>query len=259
MTSIIGQVKTQARCVFTLKYSIQSKSHITFTQFSPTLLFNLFFSLLFCLRDEVGAAALKTVELDAALEGHSFQYREVSGNNRLLLSMLFELHVAFCYWLGILNNGILSAGSVILRGISTTTDSIDQDRVIIVAPAELEALLLSHSEIFDVEVITFKYYKVVSELQQKKDGGMFINSFYLQCQTWISETCHARNTPRINNKSSGKLARVKVFTHKVTSSKPVRGLSPHFHVTATLLATWCHMAADVAMTRDRPYPNPNLT
>ncbi|GJV45643.1 reverse transcriptase domain-containing protein [Tanacetum coccineum] len=151
-------------------------------------------------QDEAGAATLKTVELDAALEGHSFQYLEVSVNNGLLLSMLFELHVAFCYWLGILNNGILSAGSVILRGILTTPDSIDQDRVIIVAPAELEAFLLSHSEILDAAVITFKYYKAVSELQQKKDGGMFINSFYIHCQTWISETCHARNTPRINNK-----------------------------------------------------------
>nr|GEY64395.1 Gag-Pol polyprotein [Tanacetum cinerariifolium] len=60
-----------------------------------------------------GAAALKTVELDATLEGHSFQYQEVSVNNGLLLFMLFELHVAFCYWLGILNNGILSAGSIV--------------------------------------------------------------------------------------------------------------------------------------------------
>ncbi|GKE24565.1 hypothetical protein Tco_1436077 [Tanacetum coccineum] len=75
--------------------------------------------------DEAGAAALKTVELDAALEGHLFQYREESINNGLLLSMLFELHVAFCYWLGILNNGILYSGRVILRGISTTTDSIE--------------------------------------------------------------------------------------------------------------------------------------
>ncbi|GJR09577.1 hypothetical protein Tco_0792229 [Tanacetum coccineum] len=48
-------------------------------------------------KDEAGAVALKTVELDAAIEGHSFQYREVSVNNGLLLSMLFELHVAFCY------------------------------------------------------------------------------------------------------------------------------------------------------------------
>ncbi|GJS69898.1 villin-4-like protein [Tanacetum coccineum] len=76
-------------------------------------------------QDEAGAVALKTVELDAAIEGHSFQYREEFVNNELLLSMLFELHVAFCYWLGILNNGILFAGSVILRRISTTTDSIE--------------------------------------------------------------------------------------------------------------------------------------
>nr|GEU71273.1 pectin acetylesterase 5-like [Tanacetum cinerariifolium] len=45
------------------------------------------------------------------------------------------------------------------------------------------------------------FLKAVSEFQQKKDGGMFINSCYIHCQTWISETWHAPNSPRINNKT----------------------------------------------------------
>ncbi|THF94384.1 hypothetical protein TEA_021361 [Camellia sinensis var. sinensis] len=44
--------------------------------------------------------------------------------------------------------------------------------------------------------------KVLSEFQQNKEGGMFINSCYVHCQTWMTETWHSSNSPRINSKGS---------------------------------------------------------
>ncbi|KAI7997710.1 Pectin acetylesterase 5 [Camellia lanceoleosa] len=43
--------------------------------------------------------------------------------------------------------------------------------------------------------------KVLSEFQQNKEGGMFINSCYVHCQTWMTETWHSSNSPRINKKT----------------------------------------------------------
>lgn len=43
--------------------------------------------------------------------------------------------------------------------------------------------------------------RAVSEFQERKDGGMFINSCFIHCQTWMGETWHAPNSPRINNKT----------------------------------------------------------
>ncbi|XP_028123649.1 pectin acetylesterase 5-like [Camellia sinensis] len=43
--------------------------------------------------------------------------------------------------------------------------------------------------------------KVLSEFQQNKEGGMFINSCYVHCQTWMTETWHSSNSPRINSKT----------------------------------------------------------
>ncbi|GJX11492.1 pectin acetylesterase 5-like protein [Tanacetum coccineum] len=55
------------------------------------------------------------------------------------------------------------------------------------------------------------FLKAVSEFQQKKDGGMFINSCYIHCQTWISETWHAPNSPRINNKATANYPDTDIF------------------------------------------------
>nr|XP_043610326.1 pectin acetylesterase 5-like [Erigeron canadensis] len=45
------------------------------------------------------------------------------------------------------------------------------------------------------------FLKAFSEYQQMKNFGMFINSCYIHCQTWVSETWHGPNSPRINNKT----------------------------------------------------------
>ncbi|KAL9675306.1 hypothetical protein QQ045_003508 [Rhodiola kirilowii] len=41
----------------------------------------------------------------------------------------------------------------------------------------------------------------LSDFQRNKQGGMFVNSCYIHCQTWMGETWHSANSPRINNKS----------------------------------------------------------
>ncbi|XP_044495560.1 pectin acetylesterase 5-like isoform X2 [Mangifera indica] len=43
--------------------------------------------------------------------------------------------------------------------------------------------------------------KALSEVQQIQGGGMFINSCFIHCQTWIAETWHSPSSPRINNKT----------------------------------------------------------
>ncbi|KAK2972379.1 hypothetical protein RJ640_014437, partial [Escallonia rubra] len=43
--------------------------------------------------------------------------------------------------------------------------------------------------------------KALTEYHQTKDSGMFINSCYVHCQTWMTQTWHAPNSPRINNKT----------------------------------------------------------
>ncbi|KAJ0087973.1 hypothetical protein Patl1_31875 [Pistacia atlantica] len=43
--------------------------------------------------------------------------------------------------------------------------------------------------------------KALSESQQIQGGGMFINSCFIHCQTWMAETWHSPNSPRINNKT----------------------------------------------------------
>ncbi|KAJ7950328.1 Pectin acetylesterase [Quillaja saponaria] len=43
--------------------------------------------------------------------------------------------------------------------------------------------------------------KSLYELQQRKEGGVFINSCFIHCQTWIAETWHSAKSPRINNKT----------------------------------------------------------
>ncbi|OMO97184.1 Pectinacetylesterase [Corchorus olitorius] len=43
--------------------------------------------------------------------------------------------------------------------------------------------------------------KALREFQKSEDGGIFINSCYIHCQTWLPETWHSPSSPRINNKT----------------------------------------------------------
>ncbi|KAJ4971295.1 hypothetical protein NE237_004394 [Protea cynaroides] len=43
--------------------------------------------------------------------------------------------------------------------------------------------------------------KALDEFQQKKNWGMFINSCFAHCQTWMASTWHSPSSPRINNKT----------------------------------------------------------
>ncbi|KAM1949198.1 hypothetical protein ACFX15_009278 [Malus domestica] len=43
--------------------------------------------------------------------------------------------------------------------------------------------------------------KALNEFQKNTEGGMFINSCYIHCQTDITETWHSPTSPRINNKT----------------------------------------------------------
>ncbi|KAE8696579.1 Pectin acetylesterase 5 [Hibiscus syriacus] len=43
--------------------------------------------------------------------------------------------------------------------------------------------------------------KALSKLEKDKEGGMFINSCFVHCQTWMAETWHSPNSPRINDKT----------------------------------------------------------
>ncbi|XP_024031225.1 pectin acetylesterase 5 [Morus notabilis] len=41
----------------------------------------------------------------------------------------------------------------------------------------------------------------LSDFQKNKEGGMFINSCFAHCQTWMAETWHSLNSPQINKKT----------------------------------------------------------
>ncbi|KAK9069302.1 hypothetical protein SSX86_013418 [Deinandra increscens subsp. villosa] len=60
------------------------------------------------------------------------------------------------------------------------------------------------------------FLKALSEFQQMKDVGMFINSCYIHCQTWISETWHGPNSPKINNKTIAESVGDWFFERKVS-------------------------------------------
>lgn len=44
--------------------------------------------------------------------------------------------------------------------------------------------------------------KALTDFQKNKEGGVFINSCFIHCQTWMAETWHGPNSPKINNKVS---------------------------------------------------------
>ncbi|KAD3336221.1 hypothetical protein R6Q59_028549 [Mikania micrantha] len=60
------------------------------------------------------------------------------------------------------------------------------------------------------------FLKTFSEFQQMKDVGMFINSCYSHCQTWMSETWHGPNSPKINNKTIAEAVGDWFFERKVS-------------------------------------------
>ncbi|GLT89583.1 hypothetical protein SLE2022_075610 [Rubroshorea leprosula] len=58
--------------------------------------------------------------------------------------------------------------------------------------------------------------KALGEFQQTKDGGMFINSCFIHCQTWVADTWHSLSSPRINNKTIAESVGDWYFNRKVT-------------------------------------------
>ncbi|KAL4605086.1 hypothetical protein ACB092_09G003300 [Castanea dentata] len=43
--------------------------------------------------------------------------------------------------------------------------------------------------------------RALGEFQKIKEGGMFINSCFIHCQTWMAEIWHSAKSPRINNRT----------------------------------------------------------
>ncbi|KAI9115966.1 hypothetical protein K1719_012896 [Acacia pycnantha] len=43
--------------------------------------------------------------------------------------------------------------------------------------------------------------KSLNEFNHQKEVGLFVNSCFAHCQTWISETWHSANSPKLNNKT----------------------------------------------------------
>ncbi|XVF76634.1 hypothetical protein PTKIN_Ptkin13bG0282100 [Pterospermum kingtungense] len=58
--------------------------------------------------------------------------------------------------------------------------------------------------------------KALTEFQENKEGGMFINSCFIHCQTYMAETWHSPNSPRINNKTIAETVGDWYFNRKVT-------------------------------------------
>nr|GMC93692.1 pectin acetylesterase 5-like [Ipomoea batatas]GME17509.1 pectin acetylesterase 5-like [Ipomoea batatas] len=43
--------------------------------------------------------------------------------------------------------------------------------------------------------------RTLGEFQKNAEGGMFINSCFIHCQTWITDTWHSPNSPKINSRT----------------------------------------------------------
>ncbi|XAR68949.1 hypothetical protein NMG60_11000373 [Bertholletia excelsa] len=56
---------------------------------------------------------------------------------------------------------------------------------------------------------------VLTEVQQNKEVGMFINSCFIHCQTWMGDTWHSSNSPRINKKTIAESVGNWYFNRKV--------------------------------------------
>ncbi|MED6180331.1 Pectin acetylesterase 5 [Stylosanthes scabra] len=57
--------------------------------------------------------------------------------------------------------------------------------------------------------------KTLNEFQQRKEIGMFINSCFIHCQTWMGETWHSPNSPKINDKTIAETVADWYFDRKV--------------------------------------------
>ncbi|OVA06262.1 Pectinacetylesterase [Macleaya cordata] len=55
----------------------------------------------------------------------------------------------------------------------------------------------------------------LSQFQQNRNGGIFINSCFSHCQTWMASTWHSANSPRINNKTIAEAVGDWYFDRKV--------------------------------------------
>ncbi|XVF55287.1 hypothetical protein PTKIN_Ptkin06aG0024800 [Pterospermum kingtungense] len=58
--------------------------------------------------------------------------------------------------------------------------------------------------------------KALSKFQKTEKGGIFINSCFIHCQTWMTETWHSPNSPRINNKTIAESVGDWYFNRKVS-------------------------------------------
>ncbi|KAI8556625.1 hypothetical protein RHMOL_Rhmol05G0268700 [Rhododendron molle] len=59
----------------------------------------------------------------------------------------------------------------------------------------------SPSQIEVLEGYRNSLLKLLSDFQQNKDVGVFIDSCFVHCQTWMSVTWHSPNSPRINDRT----------------------------------------------------------
>ncbi|KAM7264450.1 hypothetical protein ACFE04_002133 [Oxalis oulophora] len=57
--------------------------------------------------------------------------------------------------------------------------------------------------------------KILNEFQQKKETGLFVNSCFIHCQTWISLTWHSPTSPKVNNKTLAESVSDWYFDRKV--------------------------------------------
>ncbi|XP_022744553.1 pectin acetylesterase 5-like isoform X2 [Durio zibethinus] len=56
----------------------------------------------------------------------------------------------------------------------------------------------------------------LSKFQKNKEGGMYINSCFIHCQTWMDDTWHSTNSPRVNNKTIAESVGDWYFNRKVS-------------------------------------------
>ncbi|KAM2954429.1 hypothetical protein FF1_032708 [Malus domestica] len=80
--------------------------------------------------------------------------------------------------------------------------------------------------------------KALTEFQKNTEGGMFINSCYIHCQTWITETWHSPTSPRINNKTIAESVGAWYFSQNVVKQTdfPFPSHPTCYHINLTALS-----------------------